>query len=98
MDSSLNSKRPAATAFKQQQLKAWQPILTPIPVIVTFLVVGIVFIPIGVVLLVASNSVVEITTRYDQNQTCAINTQCTLTINIDKKMEGTDTSISLDSL
>jgi len=74
MDISRLSKRPAATAFKQQQLKAWQPILTPIPVIITFIVLGIVFIPIGVALLVASNSVIEITQRYDDcmNATCTI--------------------------
>jgi len=85
---SRNSKRPAATAFKQQQLKAWQPILTPVPVIITFLVVGIVFIPIGVVLLLASNSVVEVTQRYDQKETCAMNSKCTLTIEIPQKMEA----------
>jgi hypothetical protein len=45
------------TAFKQQQLRAWQPILTPFPVILSFLIVGIIFIPVGVALLIASNNV-----------------------------------------
>ncbi len=45
-------------AFKQQQLRSWQPILTPIPVIITFLVVGIVFIPIGIACIIASDSVI----------------------------------------
>jgi hypothetical protein len=84
MDSSRSSKRPAATAFKQQQLKAWQPILTPVPVVITFIVVGIVFIPIGVVLLVASNSVIEVTQRYDD----CVNTTCTVTLNVPSKMAG----------
>jgi len=83
---SRHSKRPAATAFKQQQLKAWQPILTPFPVIVTFLCVGVVFIPIGVVLLLASNSVVEVTQRYDQQEICPMNETCILTIDIPSKM------------
>jgi len=80
------SRRPAATAFKQQQLKAWQPILTPIPVVITFICVGIVFIPIGVALLVASNSVVELSQRYDDNTECPINSTCVLTLDITQKM------------
>ena len=38
------------TPFKQQRLKAWQPILTPNWVIGTFFLVGLIFIPIGVFL------------------------------------------------
>jgi len=64
------SKRPAMTAFKQQQLRAWQPILTPLPVIITFLVVGTIFIPVGVVLLLASRSVQEYSVRYDDTTDC----------------------------
>lgn len=45
------------TAFAQQKLRAWQPILTPLPVIISFLVIGFVFIPVGVVLLETSNAV-----------------------------------------
>jgi hypothetical protein len=47
----------AVARFKQQQLPAWQPILTPLPVIVTFFCVALVFLPIGIALLLASNSV-----------------------------------------
>jgi len=85
---STNLKRPGKTAFKQQQLKAWQPILTPIPVIITFLVVGIVFIPIGVVLLVYSNIVVEVIQRYDDNSTCPFNSTCTITLNVQQTMNA----------
>jgi len=80
------SKRPANTAFKQQQLKAWQPILTPKPVISTFIILGTIFIPIGVVLLVASNNVIEVGQRYDNNDACGINSTCTITVNIPEKM------------
>jgi hypothetical protein len=45
------------TRFRQQNLKAWQPILTPRPVIATFIVLGIVFIPLGIAFLIASNDV-----------------------------------------
>jgi len=79
-----SSRRPAATAFKQQQLKAWQPILTPRPVIITFVVLGIIFIPVGVVLLVASNSVVETSVRYDSS--CPFNSICLISINVPQTM------------
>ncbi|KAM0752481.1 endosomal protein [Meredithblackwellia eburnea MCA 4105] len=60
------SKRPANTAFKQQRLKAWQPILTPATVLPTFFLIGIIFVPIGGVLLWGSNQVKEFTIDYTQ--------------------------------
>lgn len=44
------ARKPANTAFKQQRLKAWQPILTPKTVLPTFFLVGLIFAPIGAVL------------------------------------------------
>lgn len=61
----VESKRPADSAFQQQRLKAWQPLLTPKYVIGTFFLIGCIFVPIGVVVLNESNSVVEIKERYD---------------------------------
>jgi hypothetical protein len=51
------SRRPSDSAFKQQKLKAWQPILTPKWVIGCFTVVGAIFIPIGVAISLASRDV-----------------------------------------
>merc|ERR1719313_1011838 len=51
--------RPEDSDFKQQRLKAWQPILTPTWVIGTFLSVGAVFLAIGIAVLIASNDVKE---------------------------------------
>ena len=45
------------TNFKQQRLKAWQPILTASTALPLFFIIGVVFIPIGAVLLVASDKV-----------------------------------------
>ena len=45
------------TPFKQQKLKAWQPILTPNWVIGTFALVGLIFIPIGIILRIESDNV-----------------------------------------
>jgi hypothetical protein len=47
----------ADSPFFQQRLKAWQPILTPKWVIISFCLVALVFIPVGIVLVAASNSV-----------------------------------------
>ncbi|KAI9466050.1 transcription regulator [Lactarius psammicola] len=57
-------KRPANTAFKQQRLKAWQPILTPKTVLPTLLIIGIIFAPIGALLVIGSSKVSEITINY----------------------------------
>ncbi|MFS7952158.1 putative CDC50/LEM3 family protein [Helianthus anomalus] len=53
--------------FTQQELPAWKPILTPGWVITSFLAIAFLFIPIGLVSLFASERVVEIVYRYDQD-------------------------------
>ncbi|KAF5026148.1 hypothetical protein F66182_1712 [Fusarium sp. NRRL 66182] len=58
------SRRPANTAFRQQRLKAWQPILTPKTVLPLFFAIGIIFAPIGGLLLYASAQVQEIRLDY----------------------------------
>ncbi|KAK2624924.1 hypothetical protein QTJ16_005293 [Diplocarpon rosae] len=62
------SRRPASadTAFRQQRLKAWQPILTPKTVLPLFFAIGIIFAPIGGVLLWASSQVQEIILDYSK--------------------------------
>ncbi|PIA47657.1 hypothetical protein AQUCO_01400340v1 [Aquilegia coerulea] len=60
-----NSKRPKYSKFTQQELPACKPILTPQWVISTFILISAIFIPIGVVSLLASRDVVEIVDRYD---------------------------------
>ncbi|CAG0885799.1 unnamed protein product [Darwinula stevensoni] len=53
------SKKPSSSAFKQQRLPAWQPILTAGTVLPAFFVIGVAFVPIGVGLLYFSNDVME---------------------------------------
>lgn len=60
-----NSKRPKYSRFTQQELPACKPILTPRWVISAFMLVSIIFIPIGVASLFASRDVVEIVDRYE---------------------------------
>lgn len=63
-DRKPKSRRPANTAFRQQRLKAWQPILTPKTVLPLFFIVGIIFAPIGGLLIWASSQVQEIVIDY----------------------------------
>jgi len=84
--SQAHSKRPSNTAFKQQRLKAWQPILTPKPVILSFLIIGIVFIPIGVGIVVSSNQVIEVSTRYDHICPVGATTPCVIEITVPTHM------------
>ncbi|XP_053617317.1 cell cycle control protein 50A [Plodia interpunctella] len=76
-DQNAKSKRPADSAFKQQRLPAWQPILTAGTVLPTFFVIGIAFIPVGIGLLYFSDEVKEKVidytdcTRHGFNISCA---------------------------
>lgn len=52
------------TAFKQQRLKAWQPILTPKAVLPTLFLIGLIFAPIGALIVWGSGQVTAITLDY----------------------------------
>ncbi|EGC35350.1 hypothetical protein DICPUDRAFT_47774 [Dictyostelium purpureum] len=86
----IHSKKPANTAFKQQRLKAWEPILTPGPVILAFIAIGIAFVIVGAFMLRASNQVIEYTVRYDDNTDCKIDSgvPCRIDIDITEEMEA----------
>uniref|UniRef100_A0A8C4DEP1 Cell cycle control protein n=2 Tax=Dicentrarchus labrax TaxID=13489 RepID=A0A8C4DEP1_DICLA len=60
----VKSKKPDNTAFKQQRLPAWQPILTAGTVLPAFFVIGLIFIPIGIGLYVSSNNIKEFEIDY----------------------------------
>ena len=51
------------SAFKQQRLPAWQPILTAGTVLPTFFVIGVAFIPIGIAMLWFSENVSSLSFR-----------------------------------
>ncbi|XP_020291163.1 cell cycle control protein 50A isoform X2 [Pseudomyrmex gracilis] len=59
VDAVPKSKKPSDSAFKQQRLPAWQPILTAGTVLPTFFVIGVAFIPVGIGLLHFSDEVKE---------------------------------------
>ena len=53
------SKKPTDNDFTQQRLKAWQPLLTPLYVITSFAIIGVLFLIIGGVCIDASNKVLS---------------------------------------
>jgi len=64
------SSEPKNSRFTQQELPACRPVLTPGRVALILFAIGATFIPVGVVCLVASNSVVEVSQRYDDLAIC----------------------------
>lgn len=77
-ENAMRTKKPSDSAFKQQRLPAWQPILTAGTVLPTFFVIGIAFIPVGIALLYFSDEVKEHVIDYtycnastDPSQSCS---------------------------
>lgn len=67
------------SAFKQQRLPAWQPVLTAGTVLPTFFIIGILFIPVGVALLYFSDEVSELVIDYTNCLQVVDNKQTNLT-------------------
>jgi len=74
------------TAWRQQRLHSWQPLLTPPYVIAAFFVVGFFFIPMGIIIYEQSQKIVEVSQRYDD--TCVMGTVCTVSLTIPSNMNG----------
>mmetsp|Transcript_2198 Transcript_2198/g.3670 ORF Transcript_2198/g.3670 Transcript_2198/m.3670 type:complete len:318 (+) Transcript_2198:37-990(+) len=87
-DKGDHPNKPSNSAFKQQRLKAWQPILTPKPVISFFIAVGLIFILVGVLLFYTSASTQDFVFRYDQNCTQYDGASCQITLNVEEDMEA----------
>jgi len=93
---SAKVNRPPSTDFYQQRLKSWQPILTPLTVILLFAAIGIAFIPTGVSLLSTSDSIYQSVVTYDgdgASPDCTIHKQfankiCNVTFTIHKDVTG----------
>ena len=46
-DANPKTRRPKDVALTQQRMKSWQPLLDPKWIIITYLCIGIIFIPTG---------------------------------------------------
>lgn len=71
------SRKPPNTPFRQQRLKAFQPILTPKTVLPVFFCIAVIFAPLGGVQLNASNNVQELVIDYSQCENLATSFQFT---------------------
>jgi len=78
------SRRPLDTPFRQQTLKAWRPILTPKVVVLTFFLVGCLFIPIGCVIISESGKVVEVESGDYHAECCVSNCEATDGTRVDR--------------
>ncbi|KAJ1150904.1 hypothetical protein NDU88_003691 [Pleurodeles waltl] len=93
------SKKPDNTAFKQQRLPAWQPILTAGTVLPAFFIIGLIFIPIGIGIFVTSNNIREYEIDYtgiDSSNPCHkcrdvswnVTCNCTIDFTLDQPFES----------
>eukprot|EP01130_Rhizamoeba_saxonica_P010458 TRINITY_DN427_c0_g1_i3.p1 TRINITY_DN427_c0_g1~~TRINITY_DN427_c0_g1_i3.p1 ORF type:complete len:173 (+),score=13.84 TRINITY_DN427_c0_g1_i3:60-578(+) len=76
------SKRPGNTRIRQQKLKAWQPIMSPVPVITCFSIMGIIFLAIGGLLYHFNNSINEYEFDYSSDEACVSSSLCEINITI----------------
>ncbi|GJQ12776.1 hypothetical protein GpartN1_g4567.t1 [Galdieria partita] len=85
------------TNFKQQKLRAWQPILTPGWVISTLFLGGLVCVIIGGIILGYSNRVIRYSKRYDNIPECDVGAEvaqpnfaktCSVSIDVTKQMKA----------
>jgi len=75
--------------FKQQKLPGWRPVPTITSTTIIFFCFGVVFIVLGIIILVFSNQIEEVSYRYDEE--CKKNknsdNKCTITLDIKNKMK-----------
>uniref|UniRef100_A0A0N4Z9K6 Cell cycle control protein 50A n=1 Tax=Parastrongyloides trichosuri TaxID=131310 RepID=A0A0N4Z9K6_PARTI len=76
--------KPKSTAFRQQKLTAWQPIPTARSVIPAIFIIGVVFLPIGAILIAATKSVLE----YEKEYTSCTTPLCEIKLNVTNEMKG----------
>lgn len=54
------SRRPEGDPYMQQSMRAWSPYITPKKAIWGYVIIGLVFIPLGIILGINSADVVEL--------------------------------------
>lgn len=72
-------------AFKQQLLRAWQPVPTLTCAIIVYLIFGALFLGIGIFLYYEADGLHETRVRYDD--TCGSNPTCSITFKLDKEIK-----------
>lgn len=90
-------REPKDTAFLQQRIRAWNPILDPIWVAVSMLIIGVIFVPVGFTINSDVEDLTSLSLEYDafdaKNPLCGIgekalaNKLCTLEFDIKRDLE-----------
>ncbi|KAL4477009.1 hypothetical protein ABPG72_011706 [Tetrahymena utriculariae] len=84
-------------AFKQQIMKAWQPVPTLNSTIIVFAILSTIFLVFGIVLVVFTNKIIDVKVRYDtkcstinypQSDSGFVPAMCTVNFNVDEDMEA----------
>lgn len=73
-----------SSKFKQQRLPGWRPVPNIISSSIIFFCIGIVFIALGVILLIFSSKIIEISYRYEKE--CEFKSECNIKIPIESDM------------
>ena len=71
--------------FKQQKLPGWRPVPTITSTTIIFFCFGAVFIVLGIIILIFSNKIEEISHRYDEE--CKGKSTCTIKLKVENNME-----------
>jgi hypothetical protein len=87
--------QPSDTAVNQQRMKSWNPILDPLWVIVSYLALGVIFLPVGFKINSIADGVHEMSIKYDSHDgdsSCHIteanaNKKCTVSFVAKENME-----------
>lgn len=74
-------------AFKQQIMKAWQPVPTIYSTVILFCLLGLFFLSFGIALIILTQQIVEVTHYYTE-ECKTIGQDCNITINVPNKMEA----------
>lgn len=89
------SERPSPSAYWQQRLTSWDPVFTPFSVISMLVIIGIVFLPVGVTMLFGANSLYTQAIQYGGVGTeasiltdCTDGLGCDLNFTIDMNIDG----------
>lgn len=84
--------RPGDSAFKQQKLKPWNFSLSKRTLAIFYLLSGCIWILVGVIIILESNSVIQYSMRYDNIDECKNEWKhprpCTLEFKLDQKMQS----------
>lgn len=74
--------------FKQQMLKAWQPVPSLTKTIIMFFILSVIFLGLGIPMIILSSTLQEYSIQYDKVCPITSVTNCTLNFQVPAEMVG----------